>query len=66
MKKRDDLSRLFPESRFDAEFVNGLNETTEVMGEHFAESFIDLRCARLAAEPVAKLGLDHRESSFDV
>ena len=60
-------SRFFPERRFDAEFVNGLNEAAEVMRQHLAESFIDLRRSRLAAEPVAKLGLDHRErvSTFE-
>ena len=59
-------SRFFPERRFDAEFVNGLNEATEIMRQDFTHRFVDLRRARLAAEPVAKLGLDHVESSFDV
>ena len=36
------------------------------MRQHFAQRFIDLRRARLAAEPVAKLGLDHREGGFDI
>jgi len=36
------------------------------MSEHFTKSFVDLRRARLASQSVAKLGLDHMESGFDV
>ena len=66
MKRRDGLSRLFPKRWLNTEFVNGLNEAAQIMSEHFTQCFIDLRRARLAAEPVAKLGLDHREGGFDV
>ena len=64
--RRGDLSRLFPEGWFDAEFIHGLNETAEVMCQDFAKSFIDLRRAGLTAEAVAKLGLNHGEGRFDV
>ena len=36
------------------------------MRQDSTQRFIDLRRARLAAEPVTKLGLDHREGGFDV
>jgi len=36
------------------------------MSKHFAEGFVDLRRARLAAETVAKLGLDHVKGRFDL
>ena len=36
------------------------------MSKHFAEGFVDLRRAGLAAESVAKLGLDHVKGCFNV
>ena len=36
------------------------------MSQHFAHRFINLRRAGLAAESVAKLGLDHVKGCFDI
>ncbi len=55
-----------PERGFDAEFVNALYQATEIMGKYLAEGFVDLSRARLAAESVAKLGLDHVKGCFNV
>jgi len=60
------LSGLFPKRRFDAELIHRLNENAYVMRQHFTKGFVDLRCAGLASQAVAKLGLDHVEGSFDV
>ena len=57
VKRRPKL--LFPKCRFDAEFVHGLNETTKVMCQDFAEGFVDLGNTCLASETVAELGLNH-------
>lgn len=40
-------------------------QAAQVMSKHFANRFIDLSRAGLAAS-VAKLGLDHVEGGFDV
>jgi hypothetical protein len=36
------------------------------MRQDFAEGFVDLRRLGFASQPIAKLGLDHMEGSFDV
>ena len=59
---RDGLSRPFPKRRFDAQLIDGLNDAAQVMSQHFAQGFVDLSRSRFAAEPVAKLRLDHAES----
>jgi hypothetical protein len=48
------------------QFVNGLNETADVMRQHLAQRFVDLRCFGFAAETVAKLGFNHGERRFDI
>ncbi|HKP38489.1 MAG TPA: hypothetical protein VJT71_16640 [Pyrinomonadaceae bacterium] len=60
------LGRLFPKGRFDPKFVNRLNENAQIMRQHFAKSFIDLCRARFTSQTVAKLGLNHAESGFDI
>lgn len=60
------LSRLLPESGFDAEFEHGLNETAQVMRQHFTKGFVDLSRLGFTAEAVAKLSFDHAERRFDV
>jgi hypothetical protein len=63
---RDGLSRLFPESWFDAEFVNALYQATQVVTKHLAKCFVDLRRAGFAPETVAELRLNHEEDCLDV
>ena len=36
------------------------------MRQHFAQRFVNLSRAGLAAETVAKLGLDHMKGRFDI
>ena len=52
-------SGFLPEGGFNAEFVHRLNETAEVMRQHFAEGFVHLSGFGFAAEAIPELGLDH-------
>lgn len=60
------LRGLFPKRRFNSEFIDRLNETTQIMSKDFAQGFVNLRRAGLASEAIAKLSLDHVEGCFDV
>lgn len=52
--------------RRDAEFIHALNHHAEIMTQHLAQCFVNLRGVCPAPQPLAKLRLDHVESSFDV
>ena len=60
------LSRLLPECRLNPQLIHTLNQAAEIVRQHLAQGFVDLRCAGLAAKAVAKLCLDHAERRFDV
>lgn len=42
------------------------DKTTDIVTEHLAQRFIDLRSPRLAPQPVAKLRLYHHEGGFNI
>src|ERR1041384_7505091 len=59
-------SSLTPKLRLEVQFKHGLNQDHDVMAQHLAECFIDLRRLGFASEAIAKLCLDHHERGFDV
>ena len=54
------------EVNFDAEFVDGLNDTAQVVAEDFTEGFVSAARGCLAPQAFPELGLYHAESRFDV
>jgi hypothetical protein len=57
---RSRIPLISPESRLNVRFVNGLNETAQVMAKHLAKHFVSLRDGRLAAESFTELGFNLR------
>ncbi len=55
-----------PERRFNAEFIDGLNDATEVMAENFTKNFVGLGGDGLASEPFAEFSLNHAKDRLDV
>ena len=60
------LYRIFCKLRLNAQFMNRLNEHTEIMAEYLAQYLIQLPDIALAPCGVAKLPLDHAESRLDI
>lgn len=52
---------LSPKCRLNAEFVNELNETTDVMTQNLAQRLVRLRGYSLAPQAFAKLYFNHTE-----
>ena len=50
----------------DVQLIHALNDHADVMTEHLAQCFVDLRSRGLPPQPLAKLRLDHTESRLDV
>lgn len=55
-----------PESRLNAKFINGLNETADIVTKNLAQDFVNLRCRCLALETFAKLRLNHAERRLNI
>jgi len=55
-----------PKGRINSELKNGLNEAADIVTKNLAQSLVSLRRFGFASECVAKLRLDHAESSFNV
>lgn len=50
----------------DSEFVNALNDATNIVAEYFAKRLVDLCRFVFAADRVPELGFNHAESGFVV
>ena len=46
--------------------MNRLNQHTQIVAEHFAQRFVNLRGHGLAPQPLTELRLDHMKGRFDV
>src|ERR1035438_339943 len=66
MRPKGASSAHSPESRLNLQFVNRMNESAEVMANHFAQNLVDLSGRGLRSDRSAELSFEHRESSFDV
>src|SRR5437764_162562 len=50
----------------DSQLVHRLNDHAEIMTQHLAECFVDLRGFGFTSQPFPKLCLNHRKGCFDV
>jgi hypothetical protein len=55
-----------PERRFDAQLINGLNQTAHVVTENLTQHFVNLPRSGLAAEAFTELAHNHAEGRLDV
>jgi hypothetical protein len=53
-----------PKSRLNAQFANRVDQDCEVMAQNLTQNLIHHRGIALAANPIPKLPLHHRESGF--
>ena len=51
---------------FNAQFMNGLDQHTQIMAEHLAQHFVELPDIALAPYRIAKLRLDHAEGRLNI
>jgi hypothetical protein len=56
----------FPELRLNIQLIHALNQATDIVAQHFAQSLVDLRFLALTSQSVAELRLDHTEGRFNV
>ena len=57
---------LGPEVRLDAELVDGLNHTAEVVAKDFAQDLVDLSRLRPTPYPLPEFRLYHAERGFTI
>ena len=56
--------RFIPECRFDPKLVNGLDKAAQIMTQHLAQHFVNLRRPRLAPQALTELAFDQAECGF--
>ena len=60
------LYRIFCKLRLYAQFMNRLNEHTEIMAEYLAQYLIQLSDIAFTPYRITKFGLDHAKGRLDV